>query len=72
VLNLSETKKHACKEPASVEAKELVTRAWKRGVLIITGGMSTVRMAPPLIINKGQEIFETTAREITQEKLKSE
>lgn len=62
---------HACKEPASVEAKELVTRAWKRGVLMITGGMSTVRMAPPLIISKelvdkGLEISEATAREIAQ------
>jgi 4-aminobutyrate aminotransferase len=64
------------KEPASVEAKELVTRAWKRGVLMITGGMSTVRMAPPLIISKelvdkGLEIFEATAREIAQEKMKN-
>lgn len=64
------------KEPASAEAKELITRAWKRGVLMITGGMSTVRMAPPLIISrelvdKGLEIFESTAKEIAHEKLKS-
>ncbi len=43
---------------------------------MITGGMSTVRMAPPLIISrelvdKGLEIFESTAKEIAHEKLKS-
>ncbi len=57
------------KEPASTEAKEFITRAWKRGVLMITGGMSTIRIAPPLIIDrelvdKGLEVFEAVAKEI--------
>ncbi len=38
------------KEPAKKEAAEVMMRAWKSGVAVITAGVSTIRIAPPLNI----------------------
>ena len=35
-------------------AKRIITRAWKKGVLAITAGVSTIRIAPPLTISRAQ------------------
>jgi len=48
-------------------------RSWKRGVAIITCGISTLRIAPPLIITRelvdaALEIVEDTIREDEREK----
>ncbi len=51
------------KEPASQEAKEIISECFKRGLAIISCGVSTVRIFPPLIITedlveKGLNILE--------------
>lgn len=38
-------------------AKSLITRAWKKGLIAITAGESTIRIAPPLIITREQMDF---------------
>jgi 4-aminobutyrate aminotransferase len=40
------------KTPDGKAAKRVITRAWKRGLLAITAGESTVRIAPPLVITR--------------------
>lgn len=40
------------KKPAAKKANEIIVRSWKRGVVIITCGVSTVRIAPPLNITR--------------------
>lgn len=40
------------KKPASQKAKEIIVRSWKRGVVVITCGISTIRIAPPLTISR--------------------
>lgn len=61
------------KTPAPELAKEIITRCWKRGVLIITCGVSTLRIAPPLIITRelvdsAMEIVEDVIKEVGKEK----
>ncbi len=61
------------KEPAVEEAKEIMIRSWKRGVAVITCGICTLRIAPPLIItrelvDKGLDIIEQVIKEVVQEK----
>ena len=61
------------KKPASNLAKEIMMRSWKRGVAIITCGVSTLRIAPPLIITRelvdaALEIVEDTIKEVEREK----
>ena len=36
------------------EAKQIITKAWKKGVVAVTAGESSVRIMPPLIITKDQ------------------
>ena len=40
------------KKPAANEAKDIMMRCWKRGIVIITCGKSTIRIAPPLTITR--------------------
>ena len=40
------------KKPAPQKASDIMMRAWKRGVSVITCGSSTIRIAPPLIITR--------------------
>ncbi len=40
------------KEPAKKELADLLTRCFKRGVLVIGAGVSTIRIAPPLTIEE--------------------
>ena len=61
------------KKPAPNLAKEIMMRSWKRGVAIITCGVSTLRIAPPLIITRelvdaAMEIVEDAIREVEREK----
>lgn len=57
------------KTPGNKIAKEIINKAWKKGLLIITAGKSTIRIAPPLNIPeehliKGLEILITTLKEV--------
>ncbi len=40
------------KEPDGKAAKRIITRAWKKGLLAITAGDCTIRIAPPLSITR--------------------
>ena len=56
------------KTPARKERNELIMEAFKRGLLLLGAGESSLRLAPPLIINK-QQI--DTGLEIMEESLKA-
>jgi 4-aminobutyrate aminotransferase len=48
-------------------------RSWKRGVNVITCGVSTIRIAPPLIITKelvdsALDIIEDVTKQVEKEK----
>ena len=60
------------KAPAPKKAEEIMMRAWKRGVAVITCGKSTIRFAPPLVITKdlvdsALEIIIDTMNEVEKE-----
>jgi 4-aminobutyrate aminotransferase len=40
------------KLPAPEKAREVMLRSWKRGVAIVTCGLSTLRLSPPLTIQR--------------------
>ncbi len=61
------------KTPAPKKAEEIMLRSWKRGVLAITCGRSTIRIAPPLTITKeladpALDILIDTMKEVEKEK----
>ncbi len=45
------------KKPAPEKAAEVMLRSWKRGVAMVTCGISTLRLSPPLTI--GREMMDT-------------
>jgi 4-aminobutyrate aminotransferase len=61
------------KAPAPKKAEEVMMRSWKRGVVVITCGKSTIRVAPPLLITKdlvdsALDIVTDTIKEVEKEK----
>jgi 4-aminobutyrate aminotransferase len=61
------------KKPAKEKATEIMMRSWKRGIAIITCGVSTLRVAPPIIITRelvdaGLDIVEDVIKEVDKEK----
>jgi len=61
------------KRPAPEKAREVIMRSWKRGVAVITCGISTLRIAPPLnitreLVDSALEIIEDTIKEVETEK----
>ena len=57
------------KEPAVKEVEDVVMRCFKKGLAVITAGVSTLRIAPPLIISrelveKSMDIIEESIREV--------
>ena len=61
------------KTPAPKKAEEIMMRSWKRGVVVITCGKSTIRVAPPLVITKdlvdsALDILIDTMKEVEKEK----
>jgi 4-aminobutyrate aminotransferase len=60
-------KDQATREPARALAHDLMEEAFKRGLLLLTCGASTVRFCPPLVlttaqVDEGLTIFETALR----------
>lgn len=60
------------KKPAAQKAVQVITRAWKRGVAIVTCGASTIRIVPPLTIKSDMldvalDIVEDTINEVAKE-----
>ncbi len=59
------------KTPAKEELAELITRSFKKGVLVIGAGVSTIRIAPPLVIEeellwKGLEIITDILKDLSR------
>jgi 4-aminobutyrate aminotransferase len=57
------------KEPAAEEVLDIMNKCFKRGLAIITAGKSTMRFAPPIIIDRetidaGLEVFEGAVKEV--------
>jgi len=57
------------KTPATEERNDLILEAFRRGVLLLGAGQSSLRLAPPLIINQqqidvGLEIFEESLKTV--------
>jgi 4-aminobutyrate aminotransferase len=60
------------KKPAAEKAGEIMRRSWKRGVNVITCGMSTVRILPPIVITRdlidsALDIIEDVTKEVAKE-----
>ncbi|MGB9675716.1 MAG: acetyl ornithine aminotransferase family protein [Candidatus Bathyarchaeales archaeon] len=67
IVENKETKKQSPKH-----ASEIMMRSWKRGVAVITCGVSTIRIAPPLnitreLVDAAMAIIEDTVREVEKE-----
>jgi 4-aminobutyrate aminotransferase len=52
MIGIELVKDQRTKEPAEEAAKDVIIRSWKKGVAIIAAEVSTLRIAPPLIINR--------------------
>jgi len=57
------------KKPAKEKASEIMIRSWKRGVAVITCGVSTIRIAPPLnitreLVDAALDIIEDVIKEV--------
>jgi 4-aminobutyrate aminotransferase len=60
------------KKPAAHKAAKVIMRAWKRGVATVTCGASTIRIVPPLTIQREMletalDIVEDTIAEVAKE-----
>jgi 4-aminobutyrate aminotransferase len=69
MIGVEFVKDQETKEPAAKELQDIMSKCFKRGLVIITCGKSTMRFAPPLIItheiiDEGLEIFEGAVKEV--------
>jgi 4-aminobutyrate aminotransferase len=60
------------RKPAAKKAFEVMMRSWKRGVAVVTCGVSTLRIAPPLtiqtdLLESALDIIEDTITEVAKE-----
>jgi 4-aminobutyrate aminotransferase len=60
------------KKPAPDKAREVIMRSWKHGVAVITCGVSTIRIAPPLnitreLVDSALEIIWDVIKEVERE-----
>jgi 4-aminobutyrate aminotransferase len=61
------------RKPAPEKVTEIMVRSWKRGINVISCGISTIRIAPPLIITRdlvdsALDIIEDVTKEVEKEK----
>jgi 4-aminobutyrate aminotransferase len=64
MIGIELVKDKKTKTPATEQRNDLILEAFKRGVLLLGAGQSSLRLAPPLVITQqqidsGLEIFET-------------
>jgi 4-aminobutyrate aminotransferase-like enzyme len=64
-------KNRKTKIPAKDETNEILIRCWKKGLLLISGGLSVIRIAPPLnleekLIFKGLQILEEEIKKVNE------
>ncbi|MDP8003410.1 MAG: aminotransferase class III-fold pyridoxal phosphate-dependent enzyme, partial [Caldisphaera sp.] len=69
MIGVELVKNKKTKEPASKELERILTKSFKKGVLVIGSGVSSIRIAPPLVID---EDLLVKAIEIVGEILKEE
>jgi 4-aminobutyrate aminotransferase len=67
MIGVEFVKNRASKEPARALAHAVMEESFRRGVLVLTCGASTVRFCPPLILTEAQadeglEVFESAIR----------
>ncbi len=60
------------RKPAAQKAFDVMLRSWKRGVAVVTCGVSTLRLVPPLTIqtdmlDSALAIIEDTITEVAKE-----
>lgn len=60
------------KKPASHKAAQVILRSWKRGVVVVSCGASTLRIVPPLtiqsdLLDAALSIVEDTINEVAKE-----
>jgi 4-aminobutyrate aminotransferase len=70
MIGVELVKDKSSKEPNPEAAMMVVERSWKRGVLLITAGVSTLRIAPPLVIteelaDEALDVIEGAVREVS-------
>jgi len=51
MVGIEFVKDRATREPAPEVPRELVDRAFKKGLLLLGAGKSTLRLAPPLVVD---------------------
>ncbi len=72
MIGVELVKDRESKAPASQEAREVIIRSWKRGVAVVTCGVSTLRLSPPLtiqreLIDTALDVVEDTINEVATE-----
>ena len=72
MIGVELVKDKATKKPAVKELREVLEKCFKRGLLVIGAGLSTVRIAPPLTIDRelfirGLEILGDVIKEVDRE-----
>ena len=72
MVGLEVVKDKGTKEYAPQERTDIVTRAWKKGLICFGCGVSTIRFSPPLIakeehIDAALEMFEEAVTEVEKE-----
>ncbi len=70
MIGIEIVKDKASKNPGKEESSEIMHKAWRRGVAVITCGQSTIRIAPPLtitteLIDSALEILEGAIKEVS-------
>ena len=60
------------RKPAPKKASEVMLRSWRRGVTVVTCGVSTLRIVPPLtiqtdLLDSALDILEDTINEVAKE-----
>jgi 4-aminobutyrate aminotransferase len=60
------------RKPAAKKASEVMVRSWKRGVAVVTCGVSTLRIVPPLtiqtdLLDSALAVIEDTITEVAKE-----
>ena len=71
MIGVDVVKDRKTKEFADKEAHDIMMKAFRRGLAVITAGHSTLRIAPPLIITRdlvdsGMNILEGAVKEVNQ------
>ena len=71
MIGVELVKNKKTKIPAKDETNEILIRCWKKGLLLISGGLSVIRIAPPLnleekLIFKGLQILEEEIKKVNE------